>query len=155
MNRLAAVVGLAVLFIVGTSVSVSASNLGGETFTWDGSGTNGTFFCDVPTGTMTYGVNRGGIATGPFAGSFNEDGHIAFSGGLVTGWSANFTVRRAGVVVLRGTKSLTAGGAGPASAQGIRRLSPQVNPESRCGTCGTRPNSVRRMRARSAEDSVP
>ena len=123
MNRLAAVVGLAVLFIVGTSVGVRASDLGGETFTWDGSGSpvNGTFFCaPAGTGTMTYGVSRGGIATGPFAGSFNEDGLIAFSGGLVTGWSANFTVRTAGVVVLRGTKSLTAGGAGPATCSPAR-----------------------------------
>jgi hypothetical protein len=116
VNRLAAVFGLVVVFVIGSTLSASAADLTGETFTWAGAGTNGSFFCNLSTGTMSYSVIRGGVAAGPFVGTFTENGNITFGGGLVTGWTASFKIKSSsGATLVTGTKALVAGGGGPAT----------------------------------------
>ncbi|MDQ6878098.1 MAG: hypothetical protein M3082_10455 [Candidatus Dormibacteraeota bacterium] len=105
----------AVLFLVGTSLgAAAATTLYGETFTWTGVGTNGSFFCSGTTsGSMSYSA-RGttAVATGPNPGTFRESGQITFSGGVITGWAATFRIT-SGTTTINGSKALLT--AGPAS----------------------------------------
>jgi hypothetical protein len=64
---------------------------------------------DIANGTASYAVS--GTAEGPYPGTFTETGTLVLTGGVVTSFSANFTIT-SGLTTLHGTK------AGPVTFRG-------------------------------------
>ena len=118
--RPAGIAGLALLFMLGTAgAGVAASApLTGEDLEWSSPGPsplgefNGNFFC-LATNEGDYSVDQG-VATGPYPGTFHEDGRFTVISGVVADWTAHFIIYDAtGAVVVSGDKTMVPGTGGP------------------------------------------
>jgi hypothetical protein len=79
---------------------------------------------DIANGTATYTIS--GTAEGPYPGTFTETGTIVLTGGVVTSFSATFTIT-SGPTTLQGTKS------GPITFRGSSQCdapSPDFGPDT-------------------------
>jgi hypothetical protein len=113
--RFAGVVVAAVLFAVPTTSLAAGTNQPptGETLNGDNTGPgpfSSAITCQSLTaGTLTFTIS--GLALGPYPGTFTESGTVTISGGVVTSFSASFTIT-SGSTTLTGTKT------GPVSSPG-------------------------------------
>jgi hypothetical protein len=123
LPRGAAILGLALLFTLGAAGAGAAASppLTGEDLEWSSPGPfplgefNGNFACFGPPNEGDYAVDQG-VASGPYPGTFHEDGSFTVSGGVVTGWTAHFIIYDAtGASVVTGDKTMVSGTGGPGS----------------------------------------
>lgn len=119
VNRVVASLTVTLLFMFGTAGAAAAvSPLTGETLQWNGRPGNGDIGCS-PLGSTTTLISYDlafGVATGPYAGSFDESGDIHVANGVVTQWHATFTITDATGGVVNGQKDLVTGGPATCSA---------------------------------------
>jgi hypothetical protein len=122
MNKLcrsAAIVVLTTMFALVMAVSgFAAAPLTGEDLEWSSPGPlplgqfNGNFFC-LADNVGDYSVDQG-IASGPYPGTFHEDGNFKVTNGVVTDWHAHFIIYDAsGATLVDGNKSMAPGTGGP------------------------------------------
>jgi len=120
LPRGAAILGLALLFTLGTAGAGMAASapLTGEDLEWSSPGPfplgefNGNFFC-LANNEGDYAVDQG-VATGPYPGTFHEDGRFTVVSGVVVDWTAHFIIYDAsGAVVIQGDKTMVSGTGGP------------------------------------------
>jgi hypothetical protein len=118
LSRSTAIAMLTMTLSLVTAVSGFASApLTGEHLEWSSPGPpplgqfNGNFFC-LADNVGDYSVLQG-IATGPYPGTFVEDGTFTVTNGVVTDWQAHFIIYDAsGATVVDGNKSMVPGTGG-------------------------------------------
>jgi hypothetical protein len=112
--------------VLTASVAIAASSMAGETFTgtWTISSSYEippvTANCvDVVSATVDYvsaeAIGSTAVAAGPYPGFYTESGTVTVANGVVTGWTANWSVASApgGEPYVTGTKTLSVAGVGP------------------------------------------
>ena len=112
--------------VLTTSVAIAASSLAGETFTgtWTIASVDVvpavTANCvDLVSGTVKYvsatATGSTAVAAGPFPGFYVESGTVTLVGGVITAWTASWSVASTagGAPYVSGTKALSVAGTGP------------------------------------------
>ena len=109
--------GLTLLSAPAVGAQTAPPTLTGEVLTSSGPTTFTTSATCDPSGTSTFSYQTSGVATGPYPGTYTETGTVTLGpqpiqpgvfsapGGIVTAWTANFTITSAAGNVT-GTKEL-------------------------------------------------
>lgn len=106
-----AATAVAIALMAAGVAQAAVAPLTGETLTGFGSSTTTQCSGINPRSSYTNTYDSSGTATGPYPGTYTEQGSVTVKNGRVTAFAASFTIV-SGTTTVTGTKTLSGGGSG-------------------------------------------